>query len=192
MVAFFVMIEFLLILALINPVQKLELDLSLHLVQEVNHQGGNKLDRKQLQKYVIKPTLTKLGLYTQDAERLLVMIAAHESVKGYYIVQTTGQAKGIYQMEDATHDDILRWLKAKKPEMYKQITSLVAGEPTAMDMVTNLAYATAMARAFFLRFPEALPTGSDDSLAAYAKKRWNTYLGKATASDYLKAYRSWK
>lgn len=148
--------------------------------------------KSQFQSYVLKPTLSELGLYSTHAERLLTMIVAHESVKGHYIVQTTGQAKGIYQMEDATHDDIIRWLRAKKPELYQQIVGMGDNKPSAMKMVTDLDYATAMARAFFLRFPEPLPTGSDEELAAYAKKRWNTHLGKATADDYLKAYKSWK
>ena len=157
----------------------------------IEHQGGVELDKKQFVQYVVDPTLKKLGLYSNNASNLLVMIAAHESQKGHYIIQTTGHAKGVYQMEDATHDDILRWLAVKKPELYRSITGLVAGEPTAMQMVTNLEYATAMARAFFLRFPEEIPT-YPVSQSNYAKKRWNTYQGKATPGDYLLAYQSWK
>lgn len=185
------MANLLLLLALINHVPKIEHDLSKHL-EVYTHQGGKELNRKQFQKYVLRPSLEKIGLYSPQAERLLTMIVAHESLKGHYIVQTTGQAKGLYQMENATHDDILRWLHNKKPELYRHIVEMGDGQPSAVKMITDLDYATAMARAFFLRFPEALPTGNDEELAEYCKKRWNTYLGKATASDYLKAYQSWK
>lgn len=150
------------------------------------------MNLKQYQRYIIRPSLEKIGLQSDEAERLLTMIVAHESGKGYYIMQTTGQAKGIYQMEDATHDHVLNWLHKNKPELYQQIVAMGDGQPSAMKMVTDLDYATAMARAYFLLFPEALPTGSDEELAEYAKKRWNTSAGKATPQDYLKAYQSWK
>lgn len=149
------------------------------------------LNRKQFQTCVVDPTLKKLGLYSSDATKLLVMIAAHESQKGEYIIQLTGQAKGIFQMEDATHDYILKWLMDNKPELYAAVVNMADNEPSAMKMVTDMDYATAMARAFFLRFPEALPTNEQD-MAAYAKKRWNTSAGKATSNDYLLAYKGWK
>lgn len=179
------------LLALINPVQQLEQDLSKHL-EIYTHQGGYELNRRQFQRYILRPSLEKLGLYSPQAERLLTMIVAHESLKGHYIVQTTGQAKGLYQMENATHDDVLRWVHKNRPELYRQIVEMGDGQPSAVKMITDLDYATAMARAFFLRFPEALPTGNDEELAAYAKYRWNTKMGKATPADYLKAYQSWK
>ena len=186
-----IMNTLLILLALINPVQQLEQDLSKHL-EIYTHQGGYELNRGQFQRYILRPSLEKLGLYSPQAERLLTMIVAHESLKGHYIVQTTGQAKGLYQMENATHDDVLRWVHKNRPELYRQIVEMGDGQPSAVKMITDLDYATAMARAFFLRFPEALPTGNDEELAAYAKKRWNTRLGKATPDDYLKAYQSWK
>jgi hypothetical protein len=181
----------LILLALINPVQQLKQDLSKHL-EIYTHKGGSELNRSQFQRYVLRPSLEKIGLYSPQAERLLTMIVAHESLKGHYIVQTTGQAKGLYQMENATHDDVLRWVHKNRPELYRQIVEMGDGQPSAVKLITDLDYATAMARAFFLRFPEALPTGNDEELAAYAKKRWNTSLGKATPDDYLKAYQSWK
>lgn len=150
------------------------------------------MNRKQYQRYVLRPALEKIGMYSEEAERLLTMIVAHESLKGHYIVQTTGQAKGIYQMENATHDHVLRWIHNNKPELYREIVEMGDGQPSPVKMITDMDYATAMARAYFLLFPEALPTGSDEELAAYAKKRWNTSAGKATADDYLKAYQSWK
>lgn len=156
------------------------------------HEGGKELNRSQFQKFILRPTLEKLGLYSPQAERLLTMIVAHESLKGHYIVQTTGQAKGVYQMENPTHDDVLRWVYNNRIELYKQIAEMGDNQPSPVKMITDLDYATAMARAFFLRFPEPLPTGSDMELAQYAKKRWNTHLGKATPEDYLKAYQSWK
>ena len=120
------------------------------------------------------------------------MIAAHESVKGTYIAQLVGPARGIYQMEKATHDFLVGWMMTKKKDLAKSVLSLVV-DKEADTMMYDLRYATAMARVFFLRFPEALPASTDvDAMAAYAKRRWNTSAGKATASDYKQAYLSWK
>lgn len=150
------------------------------------------MNKKQLKERVIEPTLKQLGLYSSDAVELLLMIAAHESVKGEYIAQITGPARGIYQMEGNTHDDIHVWLKINKGHVYRSLAALVV-QPTTDMMMFDLRYATAMARVFFLRFPEALPSGSDvDAMAAYAKRRWNTSAGKATPADYKSAYLSWK
>ncbi len=150
------------------------------------------MNKKQLKERVIVPTLKQLGLYSEDVVELLLMIAAHESVKGEYIAQIVGPARGIYQMEGNTHNDILVWLKLNKPALYKLLTGLVASTTGDM-MMYDLRYATAMARVFFLRFPEPLPSGSDvDAMAAYAKRRWNTSAGKATPADYKSAYLSWK
>lgn len=172
-----------------NLAQHIEYKVTYSLINE--HSGGVELEKKQFVKYVVDPTLKKIGLYTPDASSLLVMIAAHESQKGHYIVQTTGQAKGVFQMEDATHDYVLAWLKNNRREVYDAVVKMADDEPSAMKMVTDLDYATAMARAFFLRFPEPIPSGAS-AQAEYAKKRWNTYMGKATPADYLSAYNTWK
>lgn len=49
-----------------------------------------------------------------------------------------------------------------------------------------------LARLHYLRVPEAVPATVQD-MAAYAKRHYNTRLGKATAADYLSAYeKGWK
>lgn len=152
------------------------------------------MNKQQFVKYVIEPVLRSMGLYSEEAVRLLLMIMAHESRKGYYIKQTVGPACGVYQMEPATHDDILKFLYRNGRHLIVQ--KFLMNSPhtasEAEEMIGNLYYATAMARAFFLRFPEPLPKGSDEALAKYAKQRWNTSAGKATWQDYLQAYQEWK
>lgn len=74
-------------------------------------------------------------------------------------------------------------------------------------LITNLLYATAMARVHYYRVPEALPKRKAmtkwvspeireedylQELAAYAKKYYNTELGKATEEDYLEAFKRWR
>lgn len=152
------------------------------------------VNKTQLIELAIRPTLKKLNLWSPEAETLLAMIAAHESNCGQYIAQIRGPARGVFQMEPATHDDIHKWLKATRPELYQLLhtaTGTTRESMVADTMMTDLDYAIAMGRIFFLRISAPIPKTLPE-MAVYAKRYWNTYLGKATAEDYLKAYSNWK
>lgn len=152
----------------------------------------------QLLSEVIRPALARLevvrpGTATDDAERLMLMIAAHES--GFrFIRQVKGPAIGLWQMEPPTYNECWRWLEAGR--MYglvDALESLSTGGPNSApeddEMCWNLRFAAAMARVNLLRLPGKLPSAHDvPAMAAYAKKFWNTALGKATTDDYARAY----
>ena len=144
----------------------------------------------QLRSYVIKPALLPLDLWAPEAEDLLVMICAHESVGGTYLAQTDGPALGIYQMEPATHNSIWSDDLRSRRDSYRILASKLLlscnfnQQPPSEEMVTNLKYATIMARIFFLRFIEPIPN-SVSGMGMYAKKFWNTSQGKATAQNYV-------
>lgn len=150
-----------------------------------------------LREHVIRPTLTPLGLWSQAAEDLLVGTAAVESRMGTYLVQLgSGPAKGIYQMEPATHQDIWdNWLRYRPRDEWA-ITQRVAQylwdgtahRPSHQALVVDLAYATIMARLHYRRAPEPLPVAGDlMSMAAYHKKFYNTGLGKTSEGDFIAA-----
>lgn len=154
--------------------------------------SSNMIDSKQLREHVIQPVLKDMGMHSQAAENLLVMIAAHESKMGTYLKQIKGPALGIYQMEPVTAIDIMDNFVKKRPDLYARVQGYMTGMGGGRkhDLVGNLMFQTALARVFFLRFKEPLPDAHDlEGLAAYAKKYWNTCLGKASAEDYLKAYK---
>ena len=163
------------------------------------------INPKQLRELVIIPALKYLNPvipYSIEAVDLLCMTAAHESLNGTYLKQIKGPALGIYQMEPSTHDDIWdNYLDArhKTSDRVYALTveqNILGYGDDSEQMVYNLAYATAMARVHYYRVPEALPkrkdTGPDSDyiyeLAKYAKKYYNTGLGKATADDYFDAF----
>jgi hypothetical protein len=164
------------------------------------------INPKQLRELVIIPTLQYLNPvipYSIEAVDLLCMTAAHESLNGTYLKQVKGPALGIYQMEPATHDDIYKNFLGSRRFMDELVYSLAGENSTDYDrsgdasqMIYNLAYATAMARVHYYRVPEALPkrkdTGPDSDyiyeLAKYAKRYYNTELGKATEDDYFDAF----
>lgn len=144
-----------------------------------------------LRTYVIEPSLDKLGsrYKSQDAVELLLMIAAHESHLGTYLHQEGGPAVGIYQMEpDTFHDCFVNYVRYNP--ILENALSNFHQLPMPYNMAFDLSYATAMARVQLYRAPDRLPHRTDISgMAAYAKKYWNTELGKATVEDYEKAYR---
>lgn len=153
------------------------------------------MDHRQLREHVIRPVLRYLDAYSESAEELLVLTAAHESLMGEYLHQTGGgPAVGIYQMEPATHDDIWASYLAYRHALAERIAETrtglfqASGQP-ALEMAGNLYYATAMARAHYLRVPETLP-GSDDSLglAGYWKSHYNTTAGAGTVAQALSHY----
>ncbi|HQO65941.1 MAG TPA: two-component regulator propeller domain-containing protein, partial [Spirochaetales bacterium] len=69
-----------------------------------------------LRDLIIRPTLVDMGHYSPEAEALLLGIAAQEARGGRYLAQLRGPARGIYQMEPATHDDLWRhFLPSRRP-----------------------------------------------------------------------------
>lgn len=122
-----------------------------------------------------------------SAVELLLMIAAHESGMFKYIQQINGPALGLFQMEPETHKEVHSYMKRKAPKF----DDIKASPPERL--VLDLRYSIAMARVFFMRFPEDLPCATDArGLAQYAKKYWNTEAGKATVLDYYNAYHDCK
>jgi hypothetical protein len=149
---------------------------------------------EHLRKHVIRPVLHDIGKYSRNAEELLLLTAAQESGLGKYLHQLgNGPAVGIYQMEPATHDDIWNHFLEYKPTFADIILRWelprAFDDNRAEEMAGNLYYATAMARAFYLRFYESLPEYDDvRGMAQYYKKYWNTKHGAATVDEAVQNY----
>ena len=139
----------------------------------------------QLRDRIVIPALESLSPsipFSEAAVELLMMTAAHETHLGTYIHQVGGPSEGIYQMEPSTEMDIMANFLKYRVELWKRIS-------TDQSLISNLFYATQMARVHYYRDKEALPDIEDfEGLARYAKRIWNTTKGKATEIDYLVAY----
>ena len=135
-------------------------------------------------RFFIFEALDRYGLpISESAIRLLSMIAAHESGDFHYVRQVNGPALSLFQIEPATYGDLVDY--ADERDLY--IANCMPVAP--WRLVYDQLFAAAVARLFFLRFPEPLPDADDlHELARYAKQRWNTHLGKATPEHYLTAY----
>jgi hypothetical protein len=146
---------------------------------------------RQFSKFIIAPALEKLGMHSDSAVNLLLGTMATESHFGTYIHQKgNGPALGVYQMEPATHDDIvLNYLKRRRSlqKLLERQFGLV--EFRAERLLHDLQYATIFARLHYYRVSEPLPLASNtEGLARYWKEYYNTRFGKGTEDDFIKNY----
>lgn len=126
-----------------------------------------------------------------NAIKLLMMVAAHESLGGHYLQQVRGPARGIFQMEPATEWDLYQnyaRFRTRMRDIYQAVTGESKGAQE-LHQRGNLIRQIVLARMHFLRFPAPIPpTHDDQALSEYAKKYWNTNAGKATPEQYRVDY----
>lgn len=151
---------------------------------------------EHLRQLVIIPTLKYLGLYSFEAEELLLGTACAESLCGTYLRQETnkgyGPAIGIYQMEMNTCNDIYNnFLKYNKTLKDKVDSLLIPSLSKEENLTCNLAYATAMCRIHYYRVKESIPK-SLMKQAEYWKKYYNTDKGAGTVAGYIDKYNKLK
>lgn len=156
-----------------------------------------------LREYIIKPTLSVLAQYdrrmnTNAAVEQLMGTAAQESLLGYHLTQIEGPALGIYQIEPATHDSIWEHYLAHRPELASIVRGLASQhafeskENRDAELITNLAYATAIARLVYWPKPEPMPSADDrEGQAEYWKEHFNTELGDGTVEEYVDSYQAY-
>lgn len=152
------------------------------------------LSPKDVLQYVVTPTLRYLDPempYSRGAERLLLGTALHES-RLQWLDQTTpgpGPAYGLWQMEAATHYDLWSRFIEFRPALAHKLRSLRAPWASPIEQLRwNLPYGCGMARTLYFRSPTRMPDVDDvDAMAAWAKRSFNSILGKATVDDYRRA-----
>ena len=127
--------------------------------------------------------------YSIHAENLILGTAAQESAYGKYTVQIGGgPARGKFQMEKATHDDIWKNFLKYKPRLAKLVLSISGlTEPYFNSLEKNDIYACAMCRVHYFRVKEPIPT-TINGYAYYWKQFYNTPEGKGTISEFINNY----
>jgi len=153
--------------------------------------GRVMLDIGQFRRLVIRPTLTHLGLWSQAAEDLLLGTALQESGLRHLGQLGGGPARGVYQIEPATHDDLIRNYLVHRRRLSGLVRALMAPAPGPVEqLATNLAYGTAIARLVYFRRPEPLPPPDDvEGLARYWKRHFNTEKGRGTVPAFVVNYK---
>ena len=151
---------------------------------------------EQLRRYVIEPTLREMGLWSQDAEDLLIGTAAHES-NGFQAIHQYGDgpALSMYQIEPVTHDDLwvntVPGLRNRIPLAIRALEGMVPKrhglQPPSAYLLASVQYATAICRLVYYRVPSAIPS-TPDGHAAYWKRYYNTIHGSGHETEWLDAY----
>jgi hypothetical protein len=139
----------------------------------------------------IRSTLRELDLSADQVSdnglRMVLGTACQESECGRWIHQLgDGPARGIYQMEPDTADDIvtnyLNFHQNLKDKVFRyKITD------NWDELEWNLKLSTMMCRVHYYRVSEALPTYLAGQ-ANYWKKYYNTFLGAGDIMDYMRAW----
>jgi hypothetical protein len=137
---------------------------------------------------IIAPAIKAIGLYSDAACELLLGTALTESDLVYRRQHNGGPARGLFQMEMATHDDIFKNYLKYRSTLRNAVINLKS-DPKAdgeAELIDNDSYAAAMARVLYKRAPKALPKAGDvEAMAAYWKQYYNTPLGAGTVDKYV-------
>ena len=151
------------------------------------------LNIPQVRTNIVRPTLVAMAAHGEAAENLVLGTALQESHLHYVRQLRDGPARGLYQMEPATHDDIWDNYLRYRPETRTHVEAfLVPGQERIDQLVWNLAYATAMCRVHYQRVPEALPAMDDiQGLAEYWKQYYNTPQGRGTAAEFVEKFETY-
>jgi len=139
----------------------------------------------------IQKVLTTLDLYSVDAEELLMATCAQESLLGTYRTQAPhGPARGIFQVEGNTFDDLFTNYLQYHPKLLGQTKALFKSQPPTVDeLVNNDPAAILIARLCYYRHPQALPAAGDIEAIWSFYKRWYNGPGAAEHDQFLANYK---
>jgi hypothetical protein len=117
------------------------------------------LSPKELREIVIRPTLISIDKYSQAAENLLMAIALVKQENMSRLGTTNNKAYGIFQIDVPSHQRIWDKYLAFNPDLASKIRGLASqreflNQPH-LELATNLSYATAIAWALHLAYPQA-------------------------------------
>lgn len=149
------------------------------------------MDIGQIREYVVIPALQQINLYSLGAEQLVMATGMAESNMTFIHQKGHGPARGLFQLEPVSHDDIWERFLSKKPMLLNDLKALIMRDMDLHDQLHgNLFYAAAMCRIFYLRFRKPLPeAGNWQGMAEYWKEYYNTHLGAGTVDGFLRKVR---
>ena len=146
---------------------------------------GLRVDPTDFLLHTLRPTLKSIGLYSLEAEKLLMGTAAQES--NFRNVSQTGggPAKGPFQMETITHDDLWNRIVHRHATLELRIRALLKGAaPSAPMPMGNAAYAVAMCRVKYWSVRDSIPRDLT-GWSQYWKRWYNTPLGKGSPGEFI-------
>lgn len=123
---------------------------------------------------------------------LLLGTALHESHLIHRVQLGGGPARGLFQMEGNTHDDIWANFLAFRADLAAKVRVFLGADPqNAETLRTNDLYAAAMTRVHYRRMGEIVgqkpipPAGNIPAMAQYWKTFYNTVHGAGTTAKFI-------
>ena len=139
----------------------------------------------------IRPALHTLEEGGLAAEQLVLGTGIQESLLVHRRQLGNGPARGLFQMEPATHDDCWQnFLRFQDALAEKVRQTLEAGQqPVATTLEVNDRYAAAMCRIHYLWVTPPLPAANDiRAMANYWKQHYNTPLGAGSPEEFMEKW----
>lgn len=114
---------------------------------------------KELREMVIRPTLISLDKYSLAAENLLMAIALVKQENSHRLNTHCDKNYGIFQIDVPSHQRVWDKYLAFNPDLASKIRGLASQREFLkhphLELATNLSYATAIAWALHLAYPQA-------------------------------------
>lgn len=151
--------------------------------------GKNTVNKKQLEE-TIYAVINKLSFIptNTDIVNLILETIASESLRGIYVKQEGGPAKGLSQIEPATEKYVLNWLKKYHKDIYEEIIHFYdTSKSKKWNLTYNVPYGIALTIAiYFNKCGDNIKyyITTKDNRSKIWKQFYNTYLGKGTLEGY--------
>ena len=147
------------------------------------------IDASQLRNDIVRPALEDTGMWSLDAENLVMGTAAQESRLKYIRQLGDGPALSLFQMEPATYKDIWDNYLSYREDLSETILNAIdaSGIPPATRLMWDLRFSAIMCRVHYRRVQEPLPTDLP-GMAQYWKDHYNTVLGAGTVEEFIENY----
>lgn len=148
------------------------------------------MDPTQFRLHVVRPALTYIGLHSEAAEYLVTGTAVAESGLRYLVQHGDGPARGVFQVEPKTEQDVWVNYLQYRTRLSDLVTGLMLTAESLDNLTVNPMYGAAIARLVYRRSPLPLPDHRDpDATGAYWKEVYNTHLGKGDPAKFAFLYR---
>lgn len=134
-----------------------------------------------------------MGLYSTVAENLLLGTSLAETQLFYLVQKPKPIAKSLWQIEDVTYKDMLRFVKTKPKIRDAMLAFLNMNSfPESHEFLTGNMYAACMfARLKYYSIPAPLPNNDAESLARYWSKYYQTDNDPSQIARFVTFYETY-
>ena len=146
----------------------------------------------QFRDEIVAPVLWRLGMWSADAESLMMATAVHESEGLRYVRQRGGgPAMGFFQVEPMTARDVIGRYFRDKVNLRRRFENAVMWREEWHDriaerLLNDMAFNCAVARMVYWQTPEVLPPGNDVlGMAKYWKAHYQKGEGVRGIADFI-------